>query len=257
MSVSIDFTGKVAMVSGAARGIGAASAKAFAEAGARVVVTDILPEVEEIVAEIRQAGGEAVALVTDISKSENCKAVVDLAISSYGRLDFAFNNAGIGGKPAPAGEVKKEDWLRVININLNSVFYCIKYQLPEMVKTGGGVIINNSSICGVRPLPDSSLEYTAAKHGVIGLTRQIAVNHGAEGIRSLAVCPGYIETPLTDADKGGDIDEAAKQWFLRRIPQGRFGQPEDIAKAVRMLCSEDACYVNGAYLQVDGGLLQG
>lgn len=257
MSIKIDFTDKVALITGAARGIGAATAKAFAVAGAKVVVTDILPEVEEVVAEIRQAGGEVEALVTDIAQPENCKAVVDLAIASFGRLDFAFNNAGIGGKPAPAGDVKEQDWLRVIDINLNSVFYGIKYQLPAMVKNGGGVIVNNSSVLGIRPLPGSSLEYTAAKHGVIGLTRQVAVNHGADGIRCVAVCPGYIETPLTDADKGGDIDEAGKQWFLNRIPQQRAGQPEDIARAVMLLCSKQAGYVNGAYLEVDGGFCQG
>lgn len=243
------------IITGAAQGIGAAAARSFAEAGANVVVSDLLDSVETVAEELRSAGANATSLATDISKPENCEALVDLALEKFGRLDFAFNNAGIGGVYRPVGEIEVEDWLRVVNVDLNSVFYCIKYQLPAMIKSGGGVIINTSSVCGLGPLAGSSIEYTAAKHGVIGLTKQVALNHAGEGIRCLAICPGYIETALTDEDKGGDVDEEGKAWFMDRIPQGRFGQPEDIGNMIPLLCSDQADYLNGAAIPVDGGFL--
>ena len=171
-------------------------------------------------------------------------------MSEYGRVDFAFNNAGIGGTPGPLHEMPEDEWNRMIAINLSSVFHCIKYEVTSMLKTGGGVIINNSSICGMRPVANFS-HYVAAKHGIVGLTRSTALEYGGNNIRCASVGPGFIETAMTDASLQGDVREA----LVARIPQGRLGQPEDIGKAVRMLCSEDAAYVNGAYLQVDGGML--
>ncbi|WNC73989.1 SDR family oxidoreductase [Thalassotalea psychrophila] len=249
MSSITDFSGKVAIITGAAQGIGKAAAKAFAEAGANLVITDLSANVNDLAGDIiNEFNVKVETLVADISKPDTAKEICDIAIEKFGRLDFAFNNAGIGGKPAHVKDLADEQWLNVININLNSVFYCIKQQVPAMLKNGGGVIINNSSVCGLRPIDGSSIEYTAAKHAVVGLTKQIAVNHGAEGIRCNAVCPGFIATPLT-ADQDTD-------WFLSRIPQKRLGTAEDIGKMVRSLCSDDSSYVNGVALQVDGGYLQ-
>ena len=255
MSVNIDMSGRVALITGAARGIGAATARAFAEAGANLVLTDRLEGVKQVAADLEGYGIKAVVYVADISRPENCEAVAGLAMSEFGRLDYAFNNAGVGSSPVPVGEMADEDWHRIMDVNLNAVYYCIKHQVPAMLADGGGVIINNSSFCGVAPLQDSSIEYTSAKHGVIGLTRQVALNHAAEGIRCIAVCPGFIMTPLTDADQGSCISKETREWMLNRTPQGRLGQPEDVARVVRMLCSEEAAYINGAWIPVDGGLL--
>ena len=249
MSTQTDFAGKVALVTGAARGIGAASVRAFVEAGASVVLTDLVSEVHDVAADMERSGGQVVAAVGDVTQPDFCENVVDLALSSFSRLDFAFNNAGISGQPQDVWDLGVEDWHRVIDVNLNSIFYCVKSQVPAMIRNGGGVIVNNSSVCGVKPIPGSSIEYTTAKHGVIGLTRQLAVNHGKDGIRCVAICPGFIETPLTAAEEKG--------WFLERIPQARSGQPADIGRAVRMLCSEDAAYMNGEYIIVDGGFVLG
>lgn len=262
MTVSIDYSGKVALVTGASQGIGFATARAFAEAGASVVLADLKLDVAESAARIREAGGDAQHIVCDISVSQKCQRMIEETLATFGRLDFAFNNAGIGSYARPISEVADKDWQRVINVNLSGVFYCIKHQIPAMVQSGGGVIVNNSSVLGVRALPDSSIEYTAAKHGVIGLTRQVAVNHGREGIRCVAVCPGLIETTLVDPDSPGGIQSGGiphelRQWFLERTAQDRIGKPEDIAGAVTMLCSDQSAFVNGSHLVVDGGLIQG
>jgi NAD(P)-dependent dehydrogenase (short-subunit alcohol dehydrogenase family) len=255
MSISVNYEGKVAVVTGAAKGIGKATAKAFIEAGAKVVITDVLSEVEDVAADMRKSGGEAEALAADISKSESCKELVNLAISRFGRLDYAFNNAGVSHPPQLTHEISEELWNHVLSINLTGVFNCIRYQIPAMLQGGGGVIVNNSSVCGERAFV-GFIPYNAAKHGVIGITRTIAVEYGGQGIRCVAVGPGYIETSMTERSRGGVYDENDKAAFLPRIPLGRFGQPEDVAKTVRMLCSDEACYVNGAYIPVDGGLLQ-
>lgn len=247
------FTGKVALVTGAAGGIGAAAARMFVAEGAALVLTDLQIEVEGLAQEIEQAGGRVETLVADISDPESSKALVALALEHFGRLDYAFNNAGIGGKPCPIEDLSTGDWRKVIDVNLSGVFYGIKHQIPAMLKSGGGVIVNNSSVLGLKPIPGSSLEYTAAKHGVIGLTRQVAVNYGGEGIRCVAICPGFIETTLTGDDEDGSSEHQGIDWFIGRTPMGRSGQPEEIASALRMLCSDDASYVNGVSLQVDGG----
>lgn len=250
MTTSIDFSGKVALVSGAARGIGAAAARAYAEAGAKLVLSDILPEVAELADEIVQSGGEACYLVADISRSEQCKDLVDLAIATFNRLDFAFNNAGISGETKALAETTEEEWDRMIAINLSSVYHCMRFQIPKMLESGGGVIINTSSVCGARPLYGLG-PYVVAKHGVRGLSSSAALDYGAQGIRCVSIGPGYIETDMTK--RGLDADTAAA--LEARIPQGRLGQPEDIARVVRLLSSEDANYINGAYLPIDGGLL--
>lgn len=248
------FDGKVALVTGAARGIGAATAKTFADNGAKVVLADVLPEVEGTAAGIG-GDGVACALVGSVADPDYCQAVVALAVKRYGRLDFAINNAGIGGKQGPIEEIQPEDWNRVIDINLTGVFYGIKYQIPAMLESGGGVVINMASVLGMKPIPGHSLSYTAAKHGVIGLTRQVAVNHGGEGIRCNAICPGFIETAVTAADSDANTGHAGADWFVGRTPLGRTGQPADIANVVKMLCSDDADFMNGASVQVDGGFV--
>ena len=241
------FDGKTALITGAARGIGAAAARMFVEEGANVVLADVLGDVAYLADEANGAGGKAVSLVGSVGDADFCQSLVELAVDSFGQLDFAFNNAGIGGKQCDINELTIDDWQKVIDINLNGVFYGVRYQVPAMIASGGGVIINTSSVLGVKPIPGSSLEYTAAKHGVIGLTKQVAVNHGGDGIRCNAICPGFIETPLT-SDQETD-------WFTSRTPIGRTGSPEDIAGAVRMLCSDDAAFMNGASVMVDGGFV--
>lgn len=249
------FEGKVALVTGAAQGIGAATARMFSENGASVVLGDLATDVEKVAADIEGCGGSAAAIIGDVADPDYCRSLSDQATERFGRLDFAFNNAGIGGKPCPIEELEPADWRRVIDVNLNAVFYCVRYQVPAMVKSGGGVIVNNSSILGLKTIPGSSIEYTAAKHGVIGLTRQVAVNHGGDGIRCIAVCPGYIETNLVLSDDGKQSEHKGTQFFIDRTPLGRSGRPEDIAGVVKMLCSDDSSYINGASLQVDGGFM--
>lgn len=249
------FDGKVALVTGAAQGIGAAAARMFADNGASVVLGDLATDVEEVAADIEGSGGSAAAIIGDVADPDYCRSLSEQAIERFGRLDFAFNNAGIGGKPCTIEELEPADWRRVIDVNLNAVFYCIRYQIPAMVKTGGGVIVNNSSILGLKTIPGSSIEYTAAKHGVIGLTRQVAVNHGTDGVRCVAVCPGYIETKLVLSDDGKQSEHKGTQFFIDRTPLGRSGRPEDIAGVVKMLCSDDSSYINGASIQVDGGFM--
>lgn len=247
------FDGKVALVTGAARGIGAATARMFADNGASVVLGDLLPDVESLASEIDESSNSAVGLAGNVVDPNYCRALVDLAIERFGRLDLVFNNAGIAGNRCDIANLPIDDWKRVIDVNLNGVFYGIKYQVPAMIKNGGGVIVNNSSVLGLKPIPGSSLEYTAAKHAVIGLTRQVAANYGGEGIRCVAICPGFIETPLTAEGSESNSGHDGEDWFLARTPLGRNGKPEDIAGAVKLLCSDDAGFISGEALLVDGG----
>jgi len=257
MTKDSEFSGRVALISGAASGIGAATAHSLAHAGAQVILCDINPAVEAASEALRERGCDTAWITGDTSNAQDCQAMTEFALSKYGRLDIAFNNAGIGSYQRPVQDIPEEDWRRIIDINLTGVFLATRYQIPAMASSGGGVIINNASLLGLRALPDTSIEYTAAKHGVVGLTRQIALNHAKDGIRCVAVCPGLINTPLTHPDHSPDLDDEAKNWFLSRIAQNRIGDPEDIADAVLMLCSDRARYITGTEWVVDGGLSQG
>ena len=242
------FEGKVALVTGASSGIGRASALAFAREGASVVVADIdTSGGEATTAQIEANGGRAVFVRTDVSRSSDVEALVQITIDTYGRLDLAHNNAGILGPRAVTADCTEETFDRVIAINLKGIFLCMRNQLPHMLERGAGAIVNTCSTSGV--IASFALPaYTASKHGVAGLTKTAAVEYIRSGIRINAVCPGFIDTPLTQALGG----KAEGPKVL--VPIGRLGTPEEVAGAVVWLCSDAASYVTGHLLMVDGAL---
>lgn len=244
--------GKVALVTGAASGIGRASARAFATAGARVVVSDLSARGgEETVQLIHDAGGEAAFIRADVSRAGEVAALVSGTVAQYGRLDYAHNNAGI----VALGNIvdcTEEDWDRVIAVNLKGVWLCLKHEIPQMLAQGGGAIVNTASIAGLTGMPGGAA-YGASKHGVIGLTKSAARQYAHANIRINAVCPGYTDTPMTDF-----IFEripASEQRIIAQHPLGRLGTPEEIAAAALWLCSDAAAFVTGHPLVVDGGFL--
>lgn len=245
--------GKVALVTGAASGIGRAAAVALAREGAKVVLADVAVErCKDTVAKIEEAGGEVFCVETDVSQPDQVEALINKAIQTYGRLDCAFNNAGIEGEQAATAECTEGNWDRVISVNLKSVWLCMKYEIPRMLKQGGGAIVNTSSVAGLvgfQNLP----AYVASKHGVLGLTKTAALEYATEGIRVNAVCPGVIRTEMVERITGGDPEAEAQ--FTAMEPVGRMGQPEEVAEAVVWLCSDAASFVTGHPLVVDGGLV--
>ncbi|MCD7936125.1 MAG: glucose 1-dehydrogenase [Tannerellaceae bacterium] len=244
--------GKVAIVTGGGSGFGEAMSKLYAQEGAKVVVSDIVTDHGEATVEaIKQAGGEAVFLKADVSLPEDCEALVKEAVKQYGKLDIAFNNAGIGGANAPIGDYPIEDWDKVIKVNLSSVFYGMHYQIPQMLKNGGGVIVNMSSILGEVGF-EGSCAYVAAKHGVIGITKNVALEYGRKGIRANAVGPGFVETHLT---QGLTSNKEEYDFLVEKHPMGRLGKVEEIVDLVLWLSSDRASFCNGAYYPVDGGYL--
>jgi NAD(P)-dependent dehydrogenase (short-subunit alcohol dehydrogenase family) len=245
--------GKVALVTGGSSGIGRATAIAFAKRGANVVIASRdKARADQALQAIEQAGGEAIWLQTDVSQAAQVKAMVQATIDAYGRLDYAFNNAGSGGKGGWTTEIEEEDWDRTITGYLKSVWLCIKYEIPEMLKGGGGAIVNTSSVDGMRGFPWDPA-YSAAKHGVIGLTKSAALQYANQNIRINAVCPGWIRTPPVEGMLERD-PEAETQMLLHQ-PIGRLGHAEEVAEAVVWLCSESASLVLGTALAVDGGYL--
>ena len=246
------YRGKVAFVTGAGSGIGRATALAFARAGANVVVADIGEQGNQETARlIEQQGGRALAIRCDVTRAEGVKAALERTVAAFGRLDFAFNNAGIEPrKPAPIADYDEEEWNRIIDIDLRGVFLCMKHEIPLMLKQGGGAIVNTSSGAGIIGIKGSPA-YTAAKHGVIGLARAAALDYAAQNIRVNAVCPGYIDTPMMGRFTGGTPKGRAK--VISEEPIGRMGQPEEIANAVLWLCSDAASFVVGHAMVVDGG----
>ncbi|MBE9003931.1 SDR family oxidoreductase [Fortiea sp. LEGE XX443] len=247
-----NYTGKVAFITGAASGIGRVTALAFAREGAAVVVADVSEQGNQETAHlIEELGGQAIAVRCDVTRSEDVKAALAKTVEAFGRLDFAFNNAGIEPrKPAPTAEYEEEEWNRIVDINLRGVFLCMKHEIPLILKQGGGAIVNTSSGAGVIGIKGSPA-YTAAKHGVIGLTRSAALDYAAQNIRINVVCPGYIDTPMMGRFTGGTDEGRAK--VIAQEPVGRMGKPEEIAAAVVWLCSDAAGFVIGHAMVIDGG----
>jgi len=246
-----NIAGKVAFVTGAANGIGRAAALAFAREGASVVVTDILEQgMQETVHMIEKLGKRALPVRCNVMRSEDVKAALNKAVEAFGRLDFAFNNAGIEYTIKPAADVTEEEWDRIINIDLRGVFLCMKYEIPLMLKQGGGAIVNTSSGAGVKGFQGGAA-YVAAKHGVVGLTKAAALDYAASNIRINAVCPGIIDTPMMQRFSG-DTPEGRKA-VIAQETIGRMGTPEEIAEAVLWLCSDASSFVVGHAMVIDGG----
>lgn len=243
------FQDKVALVTGGSFGIGKATAIAFAQRGAKVVVTDIIEDGDTL-STIKKAGGEASFITCDVSNEAGIKAMIEKTIAVYGRIDYAFNNAGIEGTSAPTHECTTENWDKTINVNLKGVWLCMKYEIPQMLKQGKGSIVNNASIAGLVGFPNIPA-YVASKHGVIGLTKNAALEYAKLGIRVNVVCPGVIKTPMIDRFTGKN-KEVEKQ-FENMEPVGRLGEPEEVAEAVTWLCSDSSSFVTGHSLAVDGG----
>ena len=245
--------GKTALVTGGGSGIGRAASLAYAKDGARVVVADLNVEGgEETVQLIKETGGEAILVHADVSKPEDTQAMVAQAVETFGSLDCAFNNAGIGGGKERhlTADYLEDDWDRVMSINLKGVWLCMKAEIPQMLKQGKGAIVNTASIAGLVGL-SGTVAYVAAKHGVTGLTKAAAMEYAKSGIRVNAVCPGYIQTPLVQ----GIFDEidGYRERVASRHPMDRLGEPEEIAQAVLWLSSDSASFVTGHNMAVDGG----
>ena len=246
----MDFTNKVALVTGGGSGIGEAVSKELAAGGAKVLITDInLEAAQRVVDEISEAGGTASAFKANSAIAEDNEAAVKEAVDKFGGLHLAVNNAGIGGAPARTGDVDVDDWKRVVDINLNGVFYGMKYQIAEMLKNPKeSAIVNMASIHGSVAAPQSSA-YTATKHAVVGLTKNAAAEYGPEGLRINAVGPGYILTPLLEAN----LDQAARDGMAAKHPMNRLGTPEEIAALTAFLLSDRASFITGSYHLADGG----
>ncbi len=245
--------GKVAVVTGGSSGIGRASSLEFAREGARVAVADIsVVEGEKTVDMIKSCGGDAFFSCVDVSQKAEVKKFISHAVDQYGSIDFAHNNVGLTGKRESTVDCTEENWDYVINVSLKSVWLCMKYEIPFMLKMGGGAIVNTSSTAGLLGFRKGSA-YAASKHGVIGLTKSAALEYARDGIRVNAICPGLIDTPAIQQAIGGDPKTEAR--FVSMSPAGRMGTPEEIAKAVVWLCSDGASYVNGHAMVIDGGFV--
>lgn len=247
-----DMKGKVALVTGGSSGIGLASAIAFANKGAAVVIADIDESAgQEAVETIKAQGGEAIFVKTDVSNSEQIRALVEKTVAQFGGLDYAVNNAGIGGESVPTAEISEDGWDRVIGINLTGVWLGMKYQIPEMLNRGGGAIVNVASILGKVGFLNAAA-YVAAKHGVVGLTKSAAMEYATQGVRINAVCPAFIYTPML-ANGGMAEGTEIYDFIASKHPVQRMGTAEEVANMIVWACSDEASFVTGASLMVDGG----
>jgi NAD(P)-dependent dehydrogenase (short-subunit alcohol dehydrogenase family) len=245
------FEGKVSVVTGAGSGIGRATALAFAREGASVAVADILEQDNQETARmIMDLGGHALAITCDVARNDDVRRALDETVKTFGRLDFAFNNAGIEYAFKPAAEITEVEWDRIIDIDLRGVFLCMKHEIPLMLKQGGGAIVNTSSGAGVKGFKGGAA-YVAAKHGVVGLTKAAALDYAQSNIRINAVCPGIIDTSMMQRFSGGTPE--GRQTVIAQEPVGRMGTPDEIAAAVVWLCSDAASFVVGSAMVVDGG----
>jgi len=252
MNNPLDFSGKVALVTGAAAGMGRATAQAFAKAGAAVVLADFREDAVKAAAEkLAAAGHKALGVRCDVSDDAQVAAMVDRAVAEFGRLDAAFNSAGVMARIAPTADSTREDWDRVIAVNLRGVWSCMKHELRQMERQGSGAIVNNASVGALTGNPGIA-SYIASKHGVVGLTRTAALEYVKRGIRVNAVNPGLIDTQIARDVVNGD--EQAYAELAKQVPIGRAGRPEEIASVVLWLCSPGASYVVGHALTVDGGM---
>jgi NAD(P)-dependent dehydrogenase (short-subunit alcohol dehydrogenase family) len=248
------FDGKVALVTGASSGIGRATAIAFGREGARVAVAARrIKEGEETAQIVREAGGKAVFIKTDVSRPLEVRSLVEQTVETFGRLDYAFNNAGISGPSLSLlAELNEEDWDSVMDANLKSIFLSMKYEIPAMMKHGAGSIINMSSILGVVGTSLGTSAYVASKHAIIGLTKAAALEYAKQGLRINAVCPGFIKTALIEvATNNPEISDA----IVAAHPVGRIGKPEEVAEAVIWLCSDGASFITGQSIVIDGGYI--
>lgn len=244
-----NFAGKVALVTGGSSGIGKSCIDLLVEQGASVAVVDILrDEGEALVQQINRSGRKAIYVNADVSDPVQVDDMVAQVVAKFGRLDFAVNNAGILGEEKKTAEYSIETFNRVIKINLNGVFYCLRSEIAQMLVNGGGTIVNMSSTMGVVAYPNSAA-YVASKHGVIGLTKTAAVDYGKNGIRVNSIGPGFIKTPLIS----GSLTEEKEREFAALHPIGRLGEPEEIAAVVAFLLSDQASFITGAHYQIDGG----
>lgn len=250
-----DLLGKVAIITGGTSGIGRTAAILFAQSGAKVVVAGRREnEGQEIVDAILAAGGQALFVKTDVAKNEDVQTLVQKTTEKFGRLDVAFNNAGIEGNWVPVAEQAEEDWDRTIDINVKGVWLCLKYEIRQMLKQGtGGAIVNMSSVAGFIGAAGAAT-YCASKHAVMGLTKSAALETARNGIRVNSICPGIIETPMGERLFGAP---AVTKWALSFYPLGRFGKPMEVAEAVLFLCSSGSSFMTGQSLVLDGGFLAG
>ncbi|RRJ31557.1 SDR family NAD(P)-dependent oxidoreductase [Halocatena pleomorpha] len=246
------FNQSVAIVTGGGSGIGRTTAMKFADRGTSVVIADVdVAGGEETVTEIADEGGEAIFVETDVTSTDDTHAMVDAAVDEYGRLDYAFNNAGIGGERSPITDYPAEKWQNVIEVNLVGVFNCMQAEINRMrEQDSGGVVVNNASVLGKTGFETSS-GYAAAKHGVLGLTKTAALENGETGVRVNAVCPGFIETPLLM----DGMSDAEREQIEQRHAMNRLGTPAEVANAVLWLCDDNASFVTGEALGVEGGYL--
>ena len=249
MTTGAQFAGKSALVTGAGSGIGEATAVALATRGARVVIADLnLEAAQRVAAAIGTAGGVAAAVEADVADVASVEAMVAFATDTYGGLDVAVNNAGIGGAQAPTGEYPPDSWEAVIRVNLNGVFYCMRHEIPALLARGGGAIVNMASILGWVGFAGSAA-YVAAKHGVLGLTQTAAIEYATRGLRINSIGPGFITTPLLATT----LDDAAQKAIGDLHPMKRMGTPAEVAALACFLASDEASFITGSYHVVDGG----